>query len=379
MQVARTGLGSRVLGLETRVFDILDDIFFTPRTPTPETRDPHFALAVAVSGGADSMALTRLAHEWCTHRGITLTGFTVDHGLRAESAAEARQVGEWLAAQGIAHRILTPPPMPGIANPQAQARARRYDALTAACREAGIPHLLVAHHADDQAETVALQRHRGDTPASRAGMALVSARAGIHLVRPLLGTRKAALVHYLETRGQPWIDDPSNAHDAYARNRLRRRMTEAEFHALWHEAQRAGFARHREEQQRNQWFTAHATLTSGSVQLTRHRWATLPDAMRTDVLSHAIRVIGGKPFRPRHHETARLDAAILAAPEGCATLGHCRIAWEDATLCVAREVTRRAGLEPMAHPPHMTEATLWKQLVSEPFWWFNYSLAYEWS
>src|SRR5690349_18603269 len=63
-------------------------------------------LAVGVSGGADSMALTLLAQAWAQARGGAVWALTVDHGLRPEAAAEARQVGAWLGARGIEHRIL---------------------------------------------------------------------------------------------------------------------------------------------------------------------------------------------------------------------------------------------------------------------------------
>ena len=63
-------------------------------------------LAVAVSGGADSLALALLAQEWARGKGGAIVALTVDHGLRREAAAEARQVGRWLAARGIAHHVL---------------------------------------------------------------------------------------------------------------------------------------------------------------------------------------------------------------------------------------------------------------------------------
>src|SRR5262249_10518462 len=97
-----------------------------------ETR-PH--LAVAVSGGSDSLALTLLAAAWARRRGGAMTAITVDHGLRAEAGGEARQVGRWLRARGIAHRILRWRPtgaMPG--GLQAAARAARYGLLADWCR-----------------------------------------------------------------------------------------------------------------------------------------------------------------------------------------------------------------------------------------------------
>src|SRR5215510_6550933 len=106
----------------------------------PFERAPR--LAVAVSGGADSMALALLADVWARQRGGTITALTVDHRIRSESAIEARRVGAWLAARGIAHETLVwegPRPSGDI---QAAARAARYRLLEAWCAERGYLHLL---------------------------------------------------------------------------------------------------------------------------------------------------------------------------------------------------------------------------------------------
>src|SRR5215472_14255742 len=109
-------------------------------------------LAVAVSGGADSMALALSAAAWARHRGGAITALTVDHRLRPESTGEARQVGAWLTARGIAHETLVwegPHPTGDI---QAAARTARYRLLEAWCAQHGVLHLLTAHHREDQAE-----------------------------------------------------------------------------------------------------------------------------------------------------------------------------------------------------------------------------------
>ncbi|MGE0725158.1 MAG: tRNA lysidine(34) synthetase TilS, partial [Alphaproteobacteria bacterium] len=132
----------------------------------PWERSPR--LAVAVSGGPDSLALTLLADGWARARGGAVLALTVDHGLRPEAAAEAATVAAWLGARGIAHATLEwsgPRPMAAI---QAAARAARLDLLAAACREAGILHLLLAHHRQDQAETASLRGARGSGTDGRA-------------------------------------------------------------------------------------------------------------------------------------------------------------------------------------------------------------------
>lgn len=324
-------------------------------------------MAVACSGGADSLALALLTHDWATQDGTQLTALTVDHGLRAESAAEAQQVAHWCAARGIAHVILMPSLASDEANPQAAARQRRYDALAQWCAANHVTDLLLGHHADDQAETVALQQHRGDSPPSRAGMALVAHRGELRLIRPLLGTRKRALIAYLQTLDHPWIDDPSNQSDRYARNRLRKEMDDATITRLWHEAQVHGQQRHADDVVRNAWFTTHATPVADGWALDFTSWEALPDITRTDILSRAIQSVGGKSFRPRHHETARLDARLRHEAQGTATLGHCLIHWQ-------RGGAIRMGLEPQRAAPHIIEREPLKTLASEPFWWFNYPL-----
>lgn len=318
-------------------------------------------IAVALSGGPDSMALALLMRDWCAAQGIQLTTLTVDHQLRAESADEAQQVGAWMHAQNIAHRILTPTANDAIRNTQARARDMRYEALTHWCRAHSASHLLLAQHYDDQAETVALQQHRGETPPSRAGMALCRDHGGIMLVRPLLGVRKQTLISYLEEQDQPWVHDASNDSDAYARNRLRDHLVNTD--ALWREAQRMGEQRHKDEVQRNAWFVTHATDMIDLV-----AWRALNETQRYDYLSHAIRVIGGKLHRPRLHETQHLTERVVAEASGKATLGHCLVTWDKNALRISPE----HPLETAASAAYMSSPDAPNPLVSAPFWWFNH-------
>jgi len=339
----------------------------------PFSSSPH--LAIALSGGGDSMALTLLAEDWARAHGRRITALTVDHGLRAESRSEAERVATWMRERGIEHHILTPPLQPAIRNPQAQARARRYTALNEACTNLGCAALLLAHHADDQAETVALQRHRGTSPPSRAGMPAVRWQGNLALIRPLLGTRKKVLIQYLRGRQQDWVEDPSNADDRYARNRLRQQLTEANILALWHEAQHAGQQRHAAELARNDWLKLHTRTTLSSAIFNHAAWLALFPLERMDYLSHAIRIIGGKAFRPRLVESERLATRIAGEAAGAATLGHCHIRWRAADIIIGQEHAARATLDSGTLPPHMQEGAPHKNtLVTRPFWWFSLPL-----
>ncbi|HLU65659.1 MAG TPA: tRNA lysidine(34) synthetase TilS, partial [Kofleriaceae bacterium] len=174
----------------------------------PFERRPR--LAVAVSGGPDSLCLCLLAHGWAKARGGEVSALTVDHGLRPTSADEARQVAAWLGPRGIDHHVLRWTGAKPATAIQEAAREARYRLLGDWCRAAGVLHLLLAHHLDDQAETVAFRRARGSGPEGLAGMPAVRELAGLRLLRPLLGVPKARLVATLEAAGQAWLEDPSN-------------------------------------------------------------------------------------------------------------------------------------------------------------------------
>ena len=176
-------------------------------------------LALAVSGGADSMALLALGHAALPGRVIAAT---VDHGRRAAAADEAAMVAAWCAERGVPHETLAADRAIGPSDIQAGARAMRYDLLARWARGAGATQLATAHHADDQAETFLMRAARGSGPAGLAGIRASRALGTITLVRPLLDWRRAALRALVETHGIPFVDDPSNRDERFERVRVRR-------------------------------------------------------------------------------------------------------------------------------------------------------------
>jgi tRNA(Ile)-lysidine synthase len=180
---------------------------------------PDEALAVAVSGGADSLALLRLAALAFPGR---VTALTVDHRLRAASAGEAAGVAALCAQIGVPHAtLLWPGPYPR-GNIQAAARAARYDLLAGWCAEHGTGLLLTAHHADDQAETLLMRLARGSGSAGLAGIRPVRRlQAQVTLVRPLLGLRRAELAAIVAAAGWTGVADPANADPRYDRTAAR--------------------------------------------------------------------------------------------------------------------------------------------------------------
>lgn len=177
--------------------------------------------AVGVSAGADSTALAILAART---PGVRVTLAHLNHELRGEESdadeAFVRELSRQLACPlVVARRSEIEPRLANLpANPSARYRAVRLALFRRVIDERGLAGVLLAHHADDQAETVLLRLARGGGLLSLCGMGRTVRVGGVRIVRPLLDTRAEALRAYLKQIHQPWREDSSNASDGYARN-----------------------------------------------------------------------------------------------------------------------------------------------------------------
>jgi tRNA(Ile)-lysidine synthase len=259
-------------------------------------------LAVAVSGGRDSLALALLAHEWAVAHGGRVLALIVDHGLRRESADEARATRARLASHGIGSEILLwsgDKPSTGL---QQAARAARYRLMFEACRRHGILHLMTAHHADDQDETVAMRAARDSGPDGLAGMAAIVEHRDLRLLRPLLGVPRRRLTATIEARGVGWIDDPSNLDRRFERVRVRQDGIAA---GIERDGGRAGRDRSLAE-------TALGTLEVGpqGVTLDHDAVAALRKEITERLLSRVVQAVGGLDYPPRRDRLGRAAARL---------------------------------------------------------------------
>lgn len=190
-----------------------------------EDRPP---IAVALSGGGDSLALLHLARAWAAAAGRALIALTVDHGLQADSAAWSRFAAEKALRLRIPHRTLAwlgEKPTSGL---PAAARTARHGLLAEAARSSGARVILVAHTADDLMEAEIMRRMGASAPSPRPwspSPAWPQGR-GVFLLRPLLGHRRADLRGWLTALGETWIDDPANDDPRYSRTLARRRLND---------------------------------------------------------------------------------------------------------------------------------------------------------
>lgn len=202
-------------------------------------------VVVAVSGGSDSLALLHLFADFAQqrHPSMKVVAVTVDHGLRAEAAEEARQVGALAMRRGVRHVIKRwqgGKPQSGLME---AAREARHRLLAEAAHEAGADLVLVGHTLDDQAETVAMRGKRGGGRGV-SGMAEATLYDwSTWFARPLLGVRRAAMRRVLSEAGIGWIDDPSNEDARYERARIRTALGDEAIEALVVEARQAAAGR----------------------------------------------------------------------------------------------------------------------------------------
>ncbi|WP_298224959.1 tRNA lysidine(34) synthetase TilS [Acidocella sp.] len=260
-------------------------------------------LAVAVSGGADSSALALLARDYCVSRGGALMALIVDHGLRAESADEARLTALRLMEQDIPSKILNLNLRPGAAM-QARARLARHEALAQAAMAAGFVHLAMGHHRDDQRETVAMRARRGF--GGGEGMASWSARNDVVLIRPLLETPACSLREFLQEKEVEWVEDPSNHSCKFERVRIRRAGEGVPpLSAAGRMAQELEIA----------------DFLARHVRLYPEGYAVLDAAFASPAaLGALLRTIGGRRYMPRREALSRLAQKLCSA-----TLGGVRI------------------------------------------------------
>ena len=293
--------------------------------------------AIAVSGGADSLALMHLMTRWAKARRLAAPiVLTVDHGLRPGSAAAAGRVMRWARAEGLKAVTLAWKGRKPVADIEAAAREARYRLMGDWLAKQGLKALYVAHTEDDQAETFLLRLARGSGLDGLSAMAELAAfpfpgHGSLRLVRPLLSFSRETLREDVASRDLAWIEDPMNDDPRFARTRIR---------SAWPALEALGLERGR--------------IADAAAHMSRARealdWATLAVARRvvriednvaavdSDALVQAPRevalrllarllmVLGGQNYRPRFESLERLFDSIARGGYRAATLHGCIVA-----------------------------------------------------
>jgi tRNA(Ile)-lysidine synthase len=300
-------------------------------------------IGVALSAGADSAMLALHAASAARRLGLRLHCFHIHHGLQAEAddwRDHAHRLATLLGAECHSRRVAVGVDGRGM---EAAARDVRYAALADLAAHAGAGHLLLAHHQDDQAETVLLRLLRGTGPLGLAAMRPVTERAGLVWIRPWLDQPRSAILdcarRFEALSGWRPVDDPSNADVRYARAALREGLAPV-LDARW-PAWRRTLARHAAQaRDLSDWVaeTARADWTGldpgpDGRSFSLAAWRALPQTRQAPVLRHWLLGLG-----LRMPTEARLRAWLRSLREVHA-LGHdrdLRLLHEDVWIVVRR-------------------------------------------
>ncbi len=289
-------------------------------TAEPAAGDP-VRLIIAVSGGADSLALadaatfltTRPAGLTAAGRPVEMTAATVDHGLQPATAEVCASVRDYLTGLGLPTTVLSHLVTAGPEGLEAAARNTRYTALDEHRRQLGAAAVLTAHTRDDQAETVLLGLARGAGARSLAGMRAMSTVAGCPVWRPLLDITREQAAASAAARNLPVWHDPMNDDPTFARVRARQQALPALEAALGpgvaDALARTGTQLAADTDALDHW-AADATATHTSGTETAASLAGLPQAIRTRVLRTWLHTCTGRAQEVTAGHIAAVDDLV---------------------------------------------------------------------
>jgi tRNA(Ile)-lysidine synthase len=285
-----------------------------------------------------------LASRWAHQRGHCIAAATVDHALRAESAAEAAAVAVLSARLGVHHATLHTDSLRDTGgNLSAAARDARFSLLSEWARAQRCSAVLLGHTMDDQAETVLMRLARGSGTEGLSAMQTALQRAGMLWLRPLLGIRRDALRAVLEAEGVTWIEDPTNEDRQY--DRVKARQALALLEPLGIDVE--GLARTAWHLQRQRRVLERAADDLASR---ARRWGSYGEA-RLDIpamaadepdtalrlLADTLRRVSGAIYRPRFRALSGALDGILSGRGIGLTLSGCLIRSEADAVLVCRE------------------------------------------
>ena len=298
---------------------------------------------VAVSGGADSLALSFLAKIYSIKKKLKTRYLIIDHKLRSESTHEAKNVKKILQKFGIKAEILTWKGKKPFNNIQSIARKKRYELLFSKCTKLNINNIILAHHQDDLFENFFIRILRGSGLKGLVSLKKVSKINNINILRPLLGVKKKDLIFISKFVFNNFVDDPSNYNEKFLRTRVRKILIQLENEGLDNKKFYKSIRNLQYSDKTIQTYIEKNLEENSCFSVKKNRsilsenFFAQPQEVVFRSLSDLLRIIGKKYYPSRGKKLEKIIQEIQKNTSFRATLGGCIIEKVKQTVIISKE------------------------------------------
>lgn len=294
-------------------------------------------IILAISGGADSMALAHL-YKSCKNLPQTIA-ITIDHDLRKDSAEEAEKVGKWMNDFGLPHRILKLQNINKSGNLEENARIGRYKLLIDFAKKNNAEAILIAHHKDDQIENFFLALNRGSGVKGLSGMSEIREQNGVKIIRPFLNFTKKDLLNYCDENSIPFVNDSMNFDEKFDRVKIRKNRSY--FEKIGLKDERIILAMNNLQRTQNA-IDFYVEKVSQKIILPNGNFLVSPilespNEISLRVLAKLIQQIGEQSYSPKLEKLQKLLGKLKEKKSFQITLGKCIILVENNILKMEKE------------------------------------------
>ena len=298
-------------------------------------------IALAISGGADSLALAILANKYKYKYNYKLFAFSIDHQLRSDSAKEVRYVKNLMKTIDIKHHTLAWTTVKPKTKIQESARIARYDLLCEACNKHQCDYILLGHHADDQIETfiIRLEAKSGLDGLScmQEKTKILTSYGHLNLIRPLLNIRKKTLIELCKKNNMKWLEDPSNEDIKYSRSKIRKLLISIDMFRGFNESITL-YSKLKFNIDRILLNTMKNSITFNEVgicKISLDNFLKLPDVFQKKLLNTLIKIIGGKKYPRKSSIINRVLEKIIGLDKINTTVGgvYIKISKDSIFMC----------------------------------------------
>ncbi|MDC3263104.1 tRNA lysidine(34) synthetase TilS [Pelagibacterales bacterium] len=307
------------------------------------------SIAVAVSGGPDSLALTILLKKFSIKNNIELRALSIDHDLRSSSKDELKWLASELKEKKIKHKIIKWKNLKPNSNILSNARDKRYELLLKECERLNIRYLFTGHHLDDQVENVLLRLIRGSGIKGLGSLQeqFKFTKSKVNILRPLLRYPKKSLISFLATEKQKYILDPTNFDSKFDRSRVRKVSSHLINEGL-NNRRLLSTIKNLKNANNSINYLINSSLKSfvkvnsrGIIFILLERFVLLPEEVKFRSLSKLLKFVGKGKSTPRSKNILNILSSISENNFKNLTTAGCLIKKKNKQIFILPEVTRK--------------------------------------